>query len=49
MLRKNLKLLATMVGLMAVLVTMLVLPGTTQQTQLSRAGILNAIQAAMGA
>ncbi|MCS7198462.1 MAG: hypothetical protein NZ930_07290 [Candidatus Bipolaricaulota bacterium] len=49
MFKKNLKLLATMVGLVTVLVTVLVLPGTTQQTQLSRASILNAIQAAMGA
>lgn len=49
MLRKNLKLLVTAVGLVAVLVTLVILPGATQQTQLSRASILNAIQAAMGA
>jgi hypothetical protein len=49
MFKKNLKLIATAIGLVAVLVMGLAMPGATQQIPLSRPAILSAIQGAIGA
>jgi hypothetical protein len=43
MFKKNLKLIATAIGLVAVLVMGLAMPGATQQNPLSRASVVNAI------
>lgn len=49
MFKKNLKLLATMIGLVAVLVMGLAMLGVTQQNPLSRASVVNAINNAVAA
>jgi hypothetical protein len=49
MFKKNLKLIATAVGLVAVLVMGLAMPGATQQNPLSRASVVNAISNAVAA
>jgi hypothetical protein len=49
MFKKNLKLIATAVGLVAVLVMGLAVPGVTQQNPLSRASVVNAISNAVAA
>lgn len=49
MFKKNLKLLAMMVGLVTVLMVGLAMPGVTQQNPLSRANIVNAINSAVAA
>jgi hypothetical protein len=49
MFKKNLKLIATAIGLVAVLVMGLAMPGATQQNPLSRASVVNAISNAVAA
>lgn len=49
MIKKTLKLLMTMVGLVAVLVGLMAMPGVTQQNPLSRANVVNAISNAVAA
>jgi hypothetical protein len=49
MFKKNLKLIATAIGLVTVLVMGLAMPGATQQNPLSRASVVNAISNAVAA
>jgi len=49
MLKKNLKLICTAIGLVAVLMMGLAMPGATQQNPLSRANVVNAISNALAA
>ena len=49
MLHKNLKLLMTMVGLVAVLVGLMAMPGVTQQNPLTRSAFTQAVKDTLGA